>query len=329
MNIHRMATDRETNNVWRRRDWLAATGLALLGAPALGGTSTAAQAEGWKVKARKNLKLGIDARLYSALPVDEAARRIKADGFSCVLTGYAFADARLDPLAPDWKAVKKITDAFDRHGIKVAAVFGYYNVVHPDPAKRERGEARMLSLIANCKRLGASNISTETGTFNAKSEWMGSPENATEAGYQKCRKAFEKLARAAEKAGAIVSIEAYWRNVIGSIDRAERLLREVNSPALKLVMDPCNYFRKEDLPRMQPMLQEMFRRLGREIVVAHAKDVKAAPDGTDLPAAGRGVLDYPLYLRLLAELDRPMDLILEHLTLADMPRAREFVRNQM
>jgi sugar phosphate isomerase/epimerase len=63
--------------------------------------------------------------------------------------------------------------------------------------------------------------------------------------------------------------------------------------------------------------------------VAHAKDVKAAPSGTDLPAAGLGVLDYPLYLRLLAQLDRPIDLILEHLTLEDMPRARAFVRGQL
>ena len=324
MNNHRIVIDRETTRVWRRRDWLAVAGLAVLGAPAL-----AAASDDWKTKARKNLKLGIDSRLYSGLPVEEAARRIKADGFSNVLTAYQFADARLNPLAPDWQAVKKITDAFERHGIRVAAAFGYYNVVHPDPARRKQGEARMLAMIANCKRLGAASISTETGTFNAKSEWMDSPENATEAAYQECRKALENLARAAEKAGAVVSIEAYWRNVIGSIDRAERILREVDSPSLKLVMDPCNYFRKEDLPRMQPMLKEMFRRLGRQIVVAHAKDVKASSDGTDLPAAGRGVLDYPLYLRLLAELDRPMDLILEHLSLDDMPRAREYVRSKM
>ena len=168
-------------------------------------------------------------------------------------------------------------------------------------------------------------ISTETGTFNRTSEWLDAPENATEEGYQQCRAAFEKLARAAEKTGAIISIEAYWRNIIGSIERAERLFRDVPSPALKLVMDPCNYFRKEELPQMQPMLQEMFQRLGDRIVVAHAKDVKAAADGTDLPAAGQGVLDYPLYLRLLARLNRPLDLIIEHLTLPDVVRARDFV----
>ena len=73
------------------------------------------------------------------------------------------------------------------------------------------------------------------------------------------------------------------------------------------------------------MLQEMFRQLGDRIVVGHAKDVRAAAKGTDLPAAGQGVLDYPLYLRLLAQLNRPMDLIIEHLTLPDVVRARDFV----
>jgi sugar phosphate isomerase/epimerase len=57
---------------------------------------------------------------------------------------------------------------------------------------------------------------------------------------------------------------------------------------------------------MQPMLQDIFQRLGNQTVLAHAKDVKAAPsaDDTELPYAGQGVLDYPLYLRLLAQLDR-------------------------
>jgi len=93
-------------------------------------------------------------------------------------------------------------------------------------------------------------------------------------------------------------------------------------------MDPCNYFRKEQLPQMQSVLRDIFRRVGKQTVLAHAKDVKASADGTDLPASGLGVLDYPLYLRLLAELDREMYLAIEHLTLDDMPRARDFVLSQ-
>lgn len=303
-----------------RRTCLKTLAFSLAAAPAWAGA-----AEPWQTKAQARLKMAVDARIYSHLPVEEAAARIKADGFSGILTDYTFGDVRFDPFVPDWQAVGRICSALEKNGIEVAAYFGYYNVVDPDPAKRERGRARMEFLISNWKRLSAPVISTETGTYNRQSEWLDAPENTTEEAYLECRGELEKLARLAEKAGAVLTIEPYWRNIIDSIERAERLFKEVNSPGLKLVMDPCNYFRKEDLPEMQPMLKEMLARLGKEIVVAHAKDVKAAENGTDLPAAGLGELDYPLYLRLLAEQDREMFLILEHLTLADMPRARQFV----
>jgi len=318
-----VAGEKRVCGALRRRDWLKAVGVALVSTPAFG-----AAEEDLKAKAKKNLKMAVHTAPYAALPVAEAARRIKAEGFVGVLTDYVFADARFDPLAPDWKTAEKIVGAFERQGIRIAAVFGYVNVVDPNPARRKRGEARMETLIKNWKRLGCSNVSTETGTFNPKSDWEESPENATEQGYLQCRAALEKLARLAEKAGAVVSIEPYWRNVIDSIDRTERLLREVKSPGLRLVMDPCNYFRKEDLPRMEAMLKEMFQRLGPQIVLAHAKDVKASADGTDLPASGLGVLDYPLYLRLLARLDREMYLVVEHVALDDVPRARGYVLKQ-
>jgi sugar phosphate isomerase/epimerase len=126
----------------------------------------------------------------------------------------------------------------------------------------------------------------------------------------------------------VLSIEAYYRNIIGTIERAERLFSEIQSPALRLVMDPCNYFRKENLNRMKPMLETMFRRLGESVVIAHAKDVKPSATGEDLPAAGLGVLDYPLFLRLLALLDRPLPLVVEHLRRPDVARARDFVLGQ-
>ena len=327
MKLDPAAREGATDRVCPRRDCLKNMGAAVLGAAAFGTTVREAAADDLRTKAQ--IKLGIVADIYSQLPLEEAVRRIRADGFSSVLTNFTFADIRFDPWSPDWEAAKKITSCFDRHGVRIASLFGYYNVVDPDPARRQRGEARMEFYIANWKRFGCPVISTETGTFNRTSEWLEAPENATEEGYAQCRAAFERLARAAEKTGAIIAIEAYWRNVIRSIERAARLFRDVPSPALKLVMDPCNFFRKEQLPQMQTMLQEMFKQLGDRIVVAHAKDVKAAAEGTDLPAAGQGVLDYPLYLRLLAQLNRPLDLIIEHLTLPDVARARDFVLGQL
>ena len=310
-----------------RREWLrvaavtvAASGLACPCIPMAAGDDSAL-----KTKLRKNIKLGVHTGPYMKLPLAEAAARIKDEGFSCVLTEYTFADVAFDPLAPDWQAVEKIVRTFEQQGIEIAAVFGYVNVVDPVSERRQRGEARLACLIDNWKRLGCANISTETGTFNTTSDWADAPENVTEDGYAQCRAALERWAGRAEKAGAVVSIEPYWRNVIDSVERTERLFRDVASPGLRLVMDPCNYPRKEDLPQLKPLIENVFQRLGDKIVVAHAKDVAPAAEGTDLPAAGRGVLDYPHYLRLLAGLDRPMPLIVEHVVLDDVGRARDFV----
>lgn len=304
-----------------RRQWLKLTGVAAIGLPFISHA-----APDLRAKAKKNLKLGIFTGVYASLPLAEAARRIAADGFHSVVLESGFADVHFDPWAPDWDKARQIVRTLGDHKLKVAGLFAYYNVVDPDAARRQRGEKRMQVLMENWKQLGSPIISTETGTLNEKSEWAESPENATEQGYQACRAALEKLTQAAKKHGATISIEAYWRNIIDSIDRTDRIMRDV--PGLKLVMDPCNYYRKDELSRMDPMLEEMFRRLGKKIVLAHAKDVKAAAEGTDLPAAGRGVLDYPLYLRLLAGLNREIDLIIEHLTLDDVPRARDYVLSQ-
>jgi sugar phosphate isomerase/epimerase len=186
----------------------------------------------------------------------------------------------------------------------------------------------MEAILTSVDRLGCRLVSTGTGSFNLQSEWADAPENRTEEAYVLCRSALLKHARTAEKHRAVLTIEPYYRNVISSIERAERLFREVPSPALRLVMDPCNYFRKQDLDRMSPVLDAMFDRLGDRIAIAHAKDVRPTADGEDLPAAGLGVLDYPHYLRHLARLDRPLPLILEHLGESGVTRARDFVVGQ-
>jgi sugar phosphate isomerase/epimerase len=289
-----------------------------------------ANASDLQAKARKNFKLGIMDDVYAHLPIEEAARHMKEDGFTCTVLCGKFKDVAFDFAKPDWDAVKRIRTAFEKNSIQIVGLFGYYNVVAPNLEHREAGEHRMQTMIENWERFGSPIISTETGSFNPKSEWETDPKNDTEEGYKECRAVFEKLARAAEKTKAVIAIEGYWKNVIGTPERAERLFKDISSPSLKLTMDPCNYFRNEDLPKMKPMLRDLFKRVGSQTVLAHAKDVKGNADGSQsLPAAGLGSMDYPVYLRLLAQLDRELPLIIEHLEFKDRTRARDYVKAQI
>ena len=194
--------------------------LRLGGAVTLAGPLAAWAAEDLRARAKLNLKLAVFTGVYAGLPLEEAARRIKADGFRGVVLEHAFADVRFDPFSPDWEAAEKITRRFDRSEIQVVGLYGYYNVVAPDPAIRQRGEQRMRFLIENWRRLGSNNVSTETGSLNPQSEWNDSPENSTEKAYQQCRASLGEFTTLAEKTGAVISIEPYWKNVIGSAERA-------------------------------------------------------------------------------------------------------------
>lgn len=320
--------------IGRRRMMKSAA--AVLGAAALGGrigSTFGADADSQPAPAdgggKDRFSLGIFTSVYHKMPLEEAARRIREDGFSGVVLEFHFADVQFDPAKPDWAVAEQIMKTLRRHELRVMGLFGYYNVLDPNEERRAQGDARMLNLCKHWERFECPVISTVTGTFNAESPFREDPRNATEEGFVACREAFKRLCGEAEKSKAQIAIEPYWRNIVGSAERTERLFKEVDSPALKLTMDPCNYFENKDLDRMDVMLLELFRRVGGQTVLAHAKDVKRAENGPELPAPGLGEMNYPLYMKLLKSLGRPMNLVIEHLDLADVSRARDFVRGQV
>ena len=303
--------------------------LKIAGAAAVGAWTVSAEAKQLRTKASKNIRLGIFAQVYRKFPLEEATARIKADGFRSVITDFNFADVRFNLAKPDWDPVKKVRASLDRQGLAAAGLYGYYNMVAPDTEVRRQGRERMEFLLTNWKQFGSPHVITVTGTYTTKAVVGDSPKNTSEEGYQDLKREVAGLVKLAENSGAVVNIEVSWRQVIGTIDRAERLLREIPSPALKLTLDPANFFRPQDLPRMKPMLEEMFRRLGPQIVMAHAKDVRATGDKLEYPPAGLGMIDYLTFLSLLAQLDRPIDLVVEYVRLEDVSRTIGFLRGVM
>ena len=104
--------------------------------------------------------------------------------------------------------------------------------------------------------------------------------------------------RMAESAGVTLALEPEVTNVVHSPEKARRLLDEIGSPNLKITMDAANLFHTGELPRMAEVLDHAFALLGRDIILAHAKDIAHDGEAGNLPA-GRGLLDYDHYVSLL------------------------------
>ena len=78
------------------------------------------------------------------------------------------------------------------------------------------------------------------------------------------------------------------------------------------------------------VIREVFRKLGDRIVSCHAKDIAWGPGyqvNVQEVIPGRGVLDYPTYLRELSQLRVDAPLMLEHLRGADeYTQGREYIQ---
>jgi sugar phosphate isomerase/epimerase len=79
---------------------------------------------------------------------------------------------------------------------------------------------------------------------------------------------------------------------------------------------------------MREVLEEAFALLGGKIALAHAKDVRVSetdPSECVRPAAGKGVLDYATYARLLRASGYDGALIMHSLDEADVPASKAYV----
>jgi sugar phosphate isomerase/epimerase len=192
-----------------------------------------------------------------------------------------------------------ISDSFARHGLQLSALSGTYNMIDPDPLKRSAGARALDRLIQSAPRLSTKVVTLCTGSRDPDSMWRRHPHNDSPEAWADLLKSVERAVRTAEAHDIILGVETEVGNTVNTVRKARRLLDQIASPNLKIIMDGANIFQKGELPRMREKLEEAFELLGSEIVLAHAKDLDRDGEAGHVPA-GFGKLDYPLYLHNLA-----------------------------
>ncbi len=271
------------------------------------------------------MEIGVFAKTFARPTLDAVLDAVVAYGlrtvqFNLVCAGLPSMPDQIDPAL-----VASIRQAFSQRGLTMAAISGTFNMIHPDPAQRRRGLARLRVLAKACADLGTSIITLSTGTRDAADMWRAHPANHSAEAWADLLTAMTVAVHIAEDADVTLAFEPEVSNVVDSAVRARRLLDEMASPRLKVVMDGANLFHAGELPQMTRILHEAFDLLGGDIVLAHAKDL--LHDGeAGHAAAGQGVLDYDLYLRLLGASGYDGALILHGLSEAQVAGSVAFLR---
>lgn len=272
------------------------------------------------------MQLGIFARTFPRPTLEETFNAVVEHGLRCVQFNMACAGLSSLPDRIESDVVGRIRKEAATRGINIAAVSGTYNMIHPDREQRQVGLHRLRVLVSACKGMGISVVSLCTGTRDPEDMWRWHPENTSTQAWEDLLRSMDAALHIAEEEDVTLAFEPERANVINTASRGRALLDAIQSPRLKVVIDPANLIVPGNEQQMHSVLDEAFDLLGKDIVLAHAKD--RGPDDT-FRAAGEGILDYNHYLRLLkaAAFDGP--LILHGLTEDQVNVAVGFLRDKL
>ncbi len=274
------------------------------------------------------MRLGIFAKTFARPTVAECFDAVKLHGLSCVQFNMSCAGLPTLPDAIDASLCDRIAVAANERGIAIAAVSGTFNMIHPDIEQRAEGLRRLEVLAGACARLGTHVMTLCTGTRDPEDMWRRHPLNSTETAWEDLVESMFAAIAIAERHGLTLAFEPEAGNVVDTASKARRLIEQLGGPnrRLQVVFDPANLFAPGTVGQMAEVLNEASALIADDVVIAHAKDI--APDGRSHPAAGRGVLDYNLFLsNLKKHFDGP--LILHGLTESEVPASLAFIRARM
>jgi sugar phosphate isomerase/epimerase len=316
---------RKPDDFWTRRRLLQTAGAVAAGATLKPDFPAAAKAVREKAP---TMQVGILMKTFQRPTLEATLDAVKAAGLDCgqLSMNCAGLAAMPDEIAPD--IVARIRREAEDRGITISSLEGTFNMSHPDPEQRRIGLRRLRVLAAACRPLGTSKIHVCTGTRDPNNMWRRHPDNNSPEAWRDMAACVREATDLARQANVLLAFEPEVSNVVDSATKARRLMDEIGSPHLKVTMDAANIFHAGDLARMSEVLDQAFALIGKDIVLAHAKDLSRDGEAGH-EAAGRGKLDYDRYLSLLHSCGYRGPLLLHGLTEAQVPGCVAFLREKI
>ncbi|TGT41103.1 sugar phosphate isomerase/epimerase [Mesorhizobium sp. M8A.F.Ca.ET.165.01.1.1] len=242
------------------------------------------------------MRLGIFAKTFPGIDPAAVLAAVKKAGYETTQFNLACAGLPSMPDTVPADAVAAIRVAARSSAVSLAALSGTYNMAHPDRTVRDEGLRRLGVVIDTAAALAIRLVTLCTGSRNAADQWAYHPDNATPAAWSDMAAEMEKALALAETAGVDLGIEPEQANIVTSASDAMRLIAEMGSKHLKIVLDPANLFEHATPDEARTIVAAAIDEAAGHIAMAHAKDRHG--DGR-FATAGQGVVDFPDFVARL------------------------------
>ena len=274
------------------------------------------------------MQIGIMSRIFARATLEEELDAVANHGIDCMQFGLSSAGVTELPTHIETGLCDRIREEMEARNITMTALSGTYNMIHPDLQQRADGLRNLRVLASACDELGTSVITLCTGTRDPNSMWRRHPDNDSPEAWADLIVSMRQVIEVAEEYQVTLAFEPEVANVVDSASKARRLIDQIGSPYLKVVMDGANIFHAGELPRMREILDEAFALLSEDVAFAHAKDLDRDGEAGHL-AAGKGLLDYDQYLSLLNKIGSDVPIILHGLSEAEVNGCVAFLHGKM
>ncbi|MCV3207707.1 sugar phosphate isomerase/epimerase [Mesorhizobium sp. YC-39] len=235
------------------------------------------------------MQIGVFAKTFPGSEPADVLAAVRDAGFAVTQFNLACASLPSMPNAVPGDTIRSIAAASDTSGVTLVALSGTYNMAHPDKAVRDDGLRRLAVVIEAAADLSVPLVTLCTGTRNANDQWAYHPDNANPSAWADMAAEMEKALELAERHGVDLGIEPEQANIVTSAADAVRLIAEMSSKRLRIVLDPANLFEQANAEDARAIVADAIERTAGHVAMAHAKDRFA--DGR-FATAGRGVVDF-------------------------------------
>lgn len=202
--------------------------------------------------------------------------------------------------------------------ITIAEVGVWVNLQDPDPGRRRANFAVVAEKLALAEELGALCCVDIAGSWNPEIWYGPHPGNFSPEFFDATVETTRQLIDLVKPRRTRFTLEMMGWVIPSGPDEYLDLIRAVDRPAFGVHLDVCNAINSPGrIYNNTRLIEECFDKLGRWIVSCHAKDVAWVPGMQvhfiEVPP-GRGVVDYPTFLRRLNRLPHAVPVMLEHLS---------------
>lgn len=245
-----------------------------------------------------DVNTGLDA---SERTLEARAGKAREEGFSCVhlalqkvISGMAFDEGTMtEGLAAYVRRV------FAKNDLDIAVLGCYFNLANPDPLQLEAIKSKYYAHLRVAPLMGAAMVGTETGAPNV--EYKLDANTHSREALDTFMRNLEDVVTEAERRGATIAIEPVWNHIVYNADRAVQVLKGIGSRNLRIILDPVNLLRLENIDDRDSVIADAIDKLGERVAMIHIKDFIVREGKLVSVAAGTGNMDYTRILRFMKE----------------------------